>query len=222
MGAAASHAKTAVDAATTRQVTRVGKKGGWVGSLLKWAVPVLLLFFLARWKKKPLEPAAGDVRKKPSAGLKSGSAGRVKHQREARKAASAAAGGQKRGEQIPRPGRRLSDHAGEKDALEKLRREHAQMRRREAESHLARAVSHQEQLQQKKAVSAKAERANDYLVEERKKKDLADKKEKASRVYRERYANGAAADFVKQQVETSSLYLVSRAMDQPDPGIHKS
>ena len=149
MGAAASHAKTAVDAATTRQVTRVGKKGGWVGSLLKWAVPVLLLFFLARWKKKPLEPAAGDVRKKPSAGLKSGSAGRVKHQREARKAASAAAGGQKRGEQIPRPGRRLSDHAGEKDALEKLRREHAQMRRREAESHLARAVSHQEQLQQK-------------------------------------------------------------------------
>jgi hypothetical protein len=137
MGAAASHANSPGPV--------VSRKGGWLGSLLKWAVPVLIVLFLAKWGKKPLKPGAGSIGKKPGAGGKAW----VKQQREARKAASAAARGQKRGEQVPRRRRRLSNHDGENDALEKMRREHAQMRRREAESHLARAVSQQEQLQQK-------------------------------------------------------------------------
>jgi len=76
-----------------------------------------------------------------------------------------------------------------------------------------------EKLQAAKAAHAKHERSNDHLVDKRKKEVLAEKKAQANRVYRERYANAAAAGFVQQQVETSSLYLVSRAMDQPDPGI---
>jgi hypothetical protein len=116
----------------------------------------------------------------------------------------------------------LSSMAAKREANQKKHLEQVAAKKKSVIQIRERARREKEQLQQKKAVSAKAERANDYLVEERKKKDLADKKEKASRVYRERYANGAAADFVKQQVETSSLYLVSRAMDQPDPGIHKS
>ena len=52
-----------------------------------------------------------------------------------------------------------------------------------------------------------------------KKRLMEEKRQKAAAVYRERYANAAAAEFVAQQVQSTSFYLLERGAGLPDPGM---
>ena len=58
---------------------------------------------------------------------------------------------------------------------------------------------------------AKKEKDNDFLVDQEKRKVVAEKKQRANATYRERYAKQSSADFVKARVEGTSMYLLSRA-----------
>jgi len=82
-----------------------------------------------------------------------------------------------------------------------------------------RARQEREAMMKEKATHARHERSNDHLVQDEKKRVLAEKRRKAAAVYHERYANAKAAAFVQHQVQNSSFYLLDRSAGVPDPGM---
>ena len=76
-------------------------------------------------------------------------------------------------------------------------------------------------MQRTKAVHAKKEKGNDYLVGEEKQRVLEENRERVARVYAGLYAKADEAQYLKKLTdEQQSLWLVSREVDMPDPGIH--
>ena len=58
-----------------------------------------------------------------------------------------------------------------------------------------------------------------FATAQEKKKVMQEKRLKAQAVFRERYANAQAAEFVAQQVQSTSFYLLERGAGLPDPGM---
>jgi len=75
----------------------------------------------------------------------------------------------------------------------------------------AKARLEREEILKQRYIMAKKEKDNDFLVDQEKRKVVAEKKQRANATYRERYAKQSSADFVKARVEGTSMYLLSRA-----------